>query len=158
MNVPFSSTVWLFSCRVMYAVVTSAAAILTAVQSVWLNLRIFLCGFLVLDVIKLKVPITMLWSDMPGYTETSMTVSGLLVSIRSNIFPDIGLVVILQCWLTPISLIVSRNLVQWFRSLVEFVCSVKMISLSQSMQVRFMSPPIMCTCIYSMGPYRILQL
>ena len=71
-----------------------------------------------------------------------MTVSGLLVSIRSNIFPDIGLVVILQCWLTPISLIVSRNLVQWFRSLVEFVCSVKMISFSQSMQVRFMSPPI----------------
>ena len=62
--------------------------------------------------IKLKVPITMLWSDMPGYTETSMTVSGLLVSIRSNIFPDIGLVVILQCWLTPISLIVSRIFLQ----------------------------------------------
>ena len=48
-NVPFSSTVWLFGCRVMYAAVSSAAAFLTAVQSVWLNLRIFLCGFLVLD-------------------------------------------------------------------------------------------------------------
>ena len=69
----------------MYAVVTSAATFLTSVQSVLLNLRIFLCVFLVLDVIKLKVQITTLWSDMPGYTETSMTVSGLFVSIRSNI-------------------------------------------------------------------------
>ena len=66
--------------------------------------------------IKLKVPITMLWSDMPGYTETSMTASGLSVRIRSNIFPDIGLVMILQCWLIPISLIVSRNLAMAMKS------------------------------------------
>ena len=34
-----------------YAAVTSAAAFLAAVQSVLLNLRMFFCGFLVLDVV-----------------------------------------------------------------------------------------------------------
>ena len=48
--------------------------------------------------IKLKVPITTLWSDMPGYTETSTTVSGLFVSIRSNIFPDI-----VECVRVPVA-------------------------------------------------------
>ena len=96
-NVQFSCTEKDSVLRDRYDEVISLAASRTSSQLVVWNLMIVLCACLFLEVIRLNFVMTSLWSDIPRFDVTSTTVSGILVMIKSSVFPDAGRMISLQC-------------------------------------------------------------
>ena len=96
-NVQFSCTEKYSVLRDRYDDVISLAASRTSSQLVVWNLMIILCACLFLEVIRLNFAMTSLWSDISGFGVTSTTVYGILVRIKSSVFPDAGRVISFQC-------------------------------------------------------------